>query len=57
VGAIEQAGAIGFDLGEDWSLRDFQSAVVDGCGRQHLAWASDYGDRRRVFTATSSGRC
>jgi hypothetical protein len=56
VGAIEQAGAIGFDLGEDWTLRDFQSIVVDSCGRPHAMWASDYrGDH--VFTATPGGRC
>jgi hypothetical protein len=56
IGAIEQAGAIGFDLGEDWTLRDFQSIVVDSCGRPHAMWASDYhGDH--VYTAMPVGRC
>jgi hypothetical protein len=52
VGAIEEAGAIGFDLGEDWTLRDFQSIVVDSHGRPHAFWASDYRGVDRVYTAT-----
>jgi hypothetical protein len=52
VGAIEEAGAIGFDLGEDWTLRDFQSIVVDSRGRPHAFWASDYRGADRAFTAT-----
>jgi hypothetical protein len=51
VGAIEQAGAVGFDLGEDWNLRDFQSIVVDSAGRPHALWAADRGGVGRVFTA------
>lgn len=57
VGAIEQAGAVGFDLGEDWNLRDFQSIVVDSCGRPHAMWASDYRGSGRVFTASPRVRC
>ncbi|MGN6474948.1 MAG: hypothetical protein ACTHK4_15035 [Mycobacteriales bacterium] len=57
VGAIEQAGAIGFDLGEDWNLRDFQSIVMDSCGRPHAMWASDYRGAGRVLTASPRGGC
>lgn len=52
-GAIEQAGAVGFDLRENWSLRDFQSLTLDSRGRPHVMWASDYRGTGRVFTATS----
>lgn len=57
VGAIEEAGAIGFDLGEDWTLRDFQSIVVDSCGRPHAFWASDYRGDDHVFTARRPAAC
>jgi len=57
VGAIEQAGAVGNDFGEDWSLRDFQSVTVDGCGRPHVIWAVDYPKAGRVLTAMTSARC
>lgn len=57
VGAIEQAGAVGSDLGEDWSLRDFQSATVDSCGTPHIIWASNYRSKGRVVTATPGGHC
>lgn len=54
VGAIEQAGAVGSDLGENWSLRDFQSVIVDACGRPHVIWAADYPKAGRVLTATTA---
>jgi hypothetical protein len=57
VGAIEQAGAVGFDIGEDWNLRDFQSVVVDSCRRPHVMWASDTRRVGRVFTAVPRGDC
>ncbi len=57
VGAIEQAGAVGFDIGQNWNLRDFQSIVVDSCGRPHAMWASDYRGRGRVFTALPRVGC
>jgi hypothetical protein len=43
VGGIDTAGNIGFELGANWGLRDFQSIAVDACGVPHLAWASDAG--------------
>jgi hypothetical protein len=42
VGAVDNAGAIGYDLGQNWALRDFQSITVDRCGHPHVTWASDY---------------
>lgn len=57
VGAIEQAGAIGNDLGQNWSLRDFQSVTVDGCGRPHVMWAVDYPKAGRVLAATTAAGC
>jgi hypothetical protein len=57
VGPIEQAGAVGFDLGENWNLRDFQSIVVDSCGQPHAMWAADYRNGGRVLTATPAGGC
>ena len=57
LGAIEQAGAVGNDFGEDWSLRDFQSVTVDGCGRPHVIWAADYPKAGRVLTATTAASC
>jgi hypothetical protein len=41
VGAIDTAGAVGSDLGDNWGLRDFQSLAIDGCGRPHPVWAND----------------
>lgn len=57
VGAIEQAGAVGNDFGEDWSLRDFQSVTVDRCGRPHVIWAADHPTAGRTLTATTAGVC
>jgi len=58
VGAIEQTGAVGSRLGEDWSLRDFQSLVIDRCGQPHVTWASDYSDTGgQVLTATTGAAC
>ena len=57
VGAIEQAGAVGHDLGEDWSLRDFQSVTADACGHPHVMWADDASAPGRVFTATTGRPC
>ena len=47
---IENMGAVGFDLRENWALRDFQSLTVDSTGRPHVAWAADYG-RPRTYVA------
>jgi hypothetical protein len=41
VGGIQVAGNPGFQLGENWGLRDLQSLVVDACGRPHPVWAVD----------------
>ena len=43
VGGIDSAGNVGFNLGANWGLRDFQSLAVDVCGRPHPVWAVDYG--------------
>lgn len=52
VGAIDNMGAVGNDLGQNWGLRDFQSIVVDACGRPHVVWARDYRGTM-TFTATT----
>ncbi|HEU5008355.1 MAG TPA: sialidase family protein [Jatrophihabitantaceae bacterium] len=56
VGAVDNMGAIGFDLGQDWALRDFQSVTVDPCGHPHVTWASDYRGTR-AYTATTTPFC
>lgn len=56
VGAIDNMGAIGNDVGQDWSLRDFQSIVVDSCGHPHVAWASDH-HHEQTFAATTTPYC
>lgn len=56
VGAIDNMGAVGNDLGQNWGLRDFQSIVVDACGHPHLAWARDYRGTK-TFTATTTPLC
>jgi hypothetical protein len=56
VGAIDNAGAVGNDLGQNWGLRDFQSITVDACGQPHIAWARDYRGTM-TFTATPTSRC
>lgn len=43
IGAINTAGAVGSDVGNNWGLRDFQSLAVDGCGLPHPVWADDNG--------------
>ena len=55
VGAIESAGAVGSDLGENWALRDFQSIAADACGRPHVTWAADR-PAPRTYTAFLPGR-
>ena len=42
VGPIENMGAVGFDLRENWALRDFQSITLDSGGLPHVAWAADF---------------
>jgi hypothetical protein len=56
VGAVDNVGAIGFDLGQNWALRDFQSVTVDRCGHPHVTWASDY-RTPRTYTATTLPFC
>jgi hypothetical protein len=53
VGGIDNAGAIGNDIGEDWALRDFQSVSVDSRGHPHATWADDAGAKPRTYTATT----
>lgn len=43
VGGINTAGNPGFQLGQNWGLRDLQSLAVDGCGLPHPVWAVDHG--------------
>jgi len=57
VGAVDNAGAVGDRLGQNWSLRDFQSVTVDRCGRPFVTWADDAGDRPRAYVATTTPRC
>jgi hypothetical protein len=53
VGAVDNAGAVGNDIGENWALRDFQSVTVDSRGRPHVTWADDAGAKPRTYTATT----
>jgi hypothetical protein len=53
VGAVEVAGAVGNDFGENWGLRDFQSITLDRCGHPHVIWAADYRGQRTVTAAPS----
>jgi hypothetical protein len=57
VGAVDNAGAVGNDIGENWALRDFQSIAVDRCGHPHVTWADDAGAKPRTYTATTTPRC
>jgi hypothetical protein len=57
VGAVDNAGAVGNDIGQNWALRDFQSVAVDSCGHPHVTWADDAGARPRTYTATTTPRC
>jgi hypothetical protein len=54
VGAVDNAGAVGNDLGENWALRDFQTVTVDSRGRPHVVWADDAGAKPRTYTARTS---
>ena len=56
VGPIDNMGAVGNDLGQNWGLRDFQAIVVDTCGHPHVTWARDYRGTR-TFTASTTPRC
>jgi hypothetical protein len=56
VGPIDNAGNVGFKLGQDWGLRDFQSVVVDECGHPHVTWARD-NKAIRTLTATTTPYC
>ena len=56
VGPIDNMGAVGNDLGQNWGLRDFQSILVDACGHPHVIWARDYRGAR-TFTATTTPVC
>jgi hypothetical protein len=56
VGAVDNMGAIGFDIGQDWALRDFQSLTVDRCGHPHVTWAGDY-KSTRTYVATTTPYC
>jgi hypothetical protein len=53
VGAIDTAGAVGSDAGDNWGLRDFQGLATDRYGRPHPVWADDNG-RRVTQTAIGS---
>jgi hypothetical protein len=53
VGAIDTAGAVGSDAGDNWGLRDFQSLALDACGQPHPVWADDV--RHVVGTAVVQG--
>ena len=54
-GDINAAGNLGSRF-HNWSLRDFQSVAVDGCGRAHPAWSDDLaGDRTFVAAQTMGG--
>jgi hypothetical protein len=55
VGAVDNAGAVGNDLGENWALRDFQTVTVDSRGRPHVVWADDAGAKPRTYAARTSG--
>src|SRR3954469_8200581 len=57
VGAVDNAGAVGNDIGENWALRDFQSIIVDNCGHPHVTWADEAGARPRTYTAATAPRC
>ena len=52
VGAVDSAGNVGNELGENWSLRDFQSITIDSRGRPHVTWADDAGAKPRAYTAS-----
>lgn len=56
VGGIDNAGAVGSDLGADWTLRDFQSVTADDCGHPHVIWASDV-PAPRTYTAMLGSSC
>lgn len=56
VGPVDNMGNVGFNLGQDWGLRDFQSVIVDRCGHPHVTWARDY-EGARTFTATTTPWC
>src|SRR5206468_746750 len=56
VGAVDNMGAIGYDLRQDWALRDFQSVTVDRCGHPHVTWAADNGSTR-TYAATTMPFC
>jgi hypothetical protein len=56
IGAIDNAGAVGSDAGENWALRDFQSVTVDHCGRPHVTWAAD-NPAPATLTATLQAPC
>jgi hypothetical protein len=55
IGPIEMMGAVGNDLGKNWSMRDFQGIATDGCGRPYVVWADDHARPRTYFATT--GRC
>jgi hypothetical protein len=57
VGAVDNAGAIGNDIGENWALRDFQSITVDSCGHPHVTWADDAGSKPRTYVGTTRPGC
>jgi hypothetical protein len=57
VGAVDNAGAVGNDIGENWALRDFQSITIDSCGHPHVTWADDAGAKPRTYTATPTLPC
>ena len=56
VGPIDNMGNVGFNLGQDWGLRDFQAIAVDRCGHPHVTWARDY-KGARTYTATTTPYC
>ena len=57
VGGVDAMGAVGNDIGQNWSLRDFQSITVDACGHPYVVWADDTGSRPHTYVATAGSRC
>jgi hypothetical protein len=55
IGGIDTAGNVGFQLGANWGLRDFQSIALDTCGRPHPVWADDNGTAATQTAAPQAG--
>lgn len=55
IGGIDTAGNVGFELGANWGLRDFQSIALDACGRPHPVWTDDNGTAATQTAAPQTG--